>query len=238
VQPGFERRHLRSRYDVASIREDDWHTYSGLRTQAIIRHRLANAEIVPNRLLNAGSGAYDITTNKGGEVKVDLFTRPLVGHRFSVCASVIGLPFAAATFGCAICVGEVLGYCDPARAISEFGRVLAPRGLLICDFGSSLSFRHKFTKTFGRAADMIVDRYNGAPENIWVYNPAYIRELISNSGFLIQSETGTHCWSSIVRRLGLSPEKAVAFEKRMNCFPSPERIADIVTIVAARSRVV
>src|SRR6202035_4913925 len=130
-----------------------------------------------------------------------------------------------------ICVGEVLGYCDPATAISEFARVIAPSGILICDFGSSVSFRHRLTKSFGRAADLVVDRYNDAPEKIWIYNPEYIRGLMTDQGFMIKSQMGTHHWSAVGRRLGLSSEAAVMLERRFAWLPAPGSWADLITIV-------
>jgi SAM-dependent methyltransferase len=195
---------------------------------------LANASVAPKRLLNAGCGAYEIARDDLEEVGVDLFDSPLAGRRLSVCASVTELPFANSTFGCVVCVGEVLGYCDPSRAIAEFGRIVAPSGLLICDFGSSLSFRYRFSETFGRAADIIIDDYNGAPEKVWVYNPEYILTLLSDQGFVVRSQVGTHCWSSIARRFGFSSTRAVVFEKWMKSVPLPTRLADLVTIVAVR----
>jgi ubiquinone/menaquinone biosynthesis C-methylase UbiE len=107
------------------------------------------------------------------EISVDLFTTPLRSQKLSVCANIQVLPFKADTFGCVVCVGEVLAYCDPAQAISELARVLASSGLLICDFGSTTSARYAFTHLYGRAADIVTDHYNGSPEKIWVYSPQY-----------------------------------------------------------------
>lgn len=157
VPPGFQREDLQSRYDVKSIREDSWHSHSELSTQKLINLHLGKRQFAPGRLLNAGCGGHAINSSAFEEVRLDLFPSPLVGRSASVCASVTNLPFKSSVFGCVVCVGEVLGYCDPASAISEFARVLAPCGLLICDFSSSLSFRHRFTSSFARAADMITD---------------------------------------------------------------------------------
>jgi hypothetical protein len=109
-------------------------------------------------------------------------------------------------------VGEVLGYCDPVSAIQEFSRVLAPAGLLICDFGSSLSTKRRFTESFGRAADLIVDHYNGSPEQIWIYHPDYICAALESSGFKIKKVFGTHTWSALARRFGVSIGLAIKME--------------------------
>jgi SAM-dependent methyltransferase len=232
VPPGFHRKDLQQRYDVQYIREDSWHSHSELSTQEVINFYLDSRQLVPRRLLNAGCGGHAINSSAFEEVRLDLFSSPLVGRSASVCASIMGLPFKPSVFGCVICVGEVLGYCDPALAISEFARVLAPSGLLICDFSSSLSFRHRFTKSFARAADMITDRYNGAPEKIWIYNPEYIRALLNDHGFVVRSQKGTHLWSAVARRVALSPEVAVSIERRLSWLPAPPEWADLATIVA------
>jgi SAM-dependent methyltransferase len=237
VELGFRRSDLRPRYDVRSIREDDWHSYSELNTQNFIHECLSNAKLPSNRLLNAGCGGQTIALPGYEEIRTDLFLPPLVGRAASVCASVTALPFGSETFSCVICVGEVLGYCDPAAAIAEFARVLLPSGILICDFGSSISFRHRLTKSFGLAADMVIDRYNGAPEKIWIYNPEYICGLMSDLGFTIKSEIGTHYWSAVGRKFGLSSGAAVMLERRLAWLPAPRSWADLTTIAAVRAKV-
>ena len=53
-------------------------------------------------------------------------------------------------------MGEVIAYCDPVRVVKEFANVLAPGGLLVCDFQSSRSVRFARTPAFGRAADIVL----------------------------------------------------------------------------------
>ena len=143
-------------------------------------------------------------------------------------------PFAGSTFSIIVCVGEVLAYCDPAKAIREFARVIANSGRLICDFRSSRSLRYLRSKTFGRAADLIHDEYNGTPEPTWVYDPQYIRAILHLAGFRIRSEFGIHTWSNLARRLGSSTELALTFQRYLASMPFPVKWADLITIVADR----
>ena len=187
--------------------------------------------------LNAGAGSLlDWRRIAGREVSVDLFESPIRTRPFSICCSVERLPFSRSSFGAIVSVGEVLAYCDPAAAIEEFARVSAPSGILICDFASSRSVRYWMRPQYGRAADLIVDEYNGAPERTWVYDPReYIRTLLQSAGFEIKQAFGTHTWSSLARRIGVPP--AVAYcHCRSNLSPSSSsgRWADLVTIVAER----
>lgn len=235
MTPGFKRYELRNRYDVACIREDGWHAYSGERTDDILARHLPTGNSCSNWLLNAGSGVYEIGAAGWREISVDLFAAPIRERKHSVCTSVERLPFKENSMGAIVCVGEVLAYCDPAAAIGEFARVMVPSGLLICDFASSRSPRYWFKKPFGRAADLITDEYNGAPERTWVYDPKYIQSLLRAEGFVIDEVLGTHTWSALARRAGASQLLALRFQELLGRLPLPARLADLTTIVASRS---
>lgn len=232
--PGFERNFLKSRYDVRSIREDEWHLHTGERTAQIIAGALAEAPNECPRVLNAGSGCHQLQTCGWEQVAIDLFASPLTAHSRSVCATVENLPFPPECFGAVVCVGEVLGYCDPARALLEFARVLIPAGILICDFGSTRSGRYWFTRSHGLAADLISDQYNGSVERIWIYDPQYIKSMLNGRGFRIRAEIGIHVWSAAARRMGFSPSRSVLAEKFLSSFIEPNSWADVMTLVAQR----
>ncbi len=169
MRPGFQPRELAPRYDVERFSEDEWHSYSGEKTVRLLSEHLDAQKGTPRQLLNAGSGVYQLSIPGWTEISVDLFDAPIRGRRHSIRASVEDLPFEACTFGAVVCVGEVLGYCDPARAIAEFGRVVTPQGILICDFGTTRSFRYWFRKQHARAAELVTDQYKGTPEPIWIH---------------------------------------------------------------------
>src|SRR5437660_27771 len=92
---------------------------------------------------------------------------------------------------------------------------------------SSRSVRHWFTEAFGRAADIVVDEYNGAPEKTWIYDPRYIRTLLASSGFAITSTFGTHTWSALARRIGASAAIALKCQRLFGRMPLPAQWADI-----------
>ncbi len=236
MPPGFQRNQLKPRYDVPAIVEDSWHSYSEASTKKFVERCLSSQVIEPSRVLNAGCSSSSINVGSYNEVCLDLFHKPLVGRAGSVCGTVTRLPFGDSVFGCVVCVGEVLGYCDPAAAIDEFARVLAPSGALICDFSSTLSWRRRFTPSFRRSADLIIDQYNGAPERLWIYNPEYIRGLLKQSGFSIEAETGTHFWSALARRLSFSSEVAASIEQKLADMWKPQAWCDLITIFAVREK--
>ena len=235
MSPGFKPHELASRYNVESFREDEWHTYCGYKTSKIVADNLASCESHSRLLLNAGSGVYQIGVDGWAEVAVDLFDGPIRGRQNAIQASIENLPFESGKFGAVVCIGEVLGYCDPTKAIFEFSRVTAPSGMLICDFGNSRSFRYLFKKQYGHAADMVTDQYNGTPEPIWIYDYGYISSLLISAEFRIKRVSGIHTWSAMARRIGMSAQKATKIQRHLEWLALPTKWADITAIVAVRS---
>lgn len=170
------------------------------------------------------------------EVDLDLFETPLSGRPNAVCGNVHSLPFQANCFGAIVCVGEVLGYCDPATVLREFRRVLVPGGLLIADFGNSRGVGRLFSGAYGRPADLISDDYNGSPEATWVYDHRYIKRLLGEIGFEIRAQLGTHTWSALARLFGASPQSALRLEGQLDWAPFPSSWADLTTIAAELRR--
>ena len=232
--PGFEKANLTERYDVESMSEDEWHSYTSDRTVQLLKETF-HFHGTPPLCLNAGSGVYALRLNSWKEIPLDLFVKPVRRRHYAVCATVEALPFRVGSFGGVVCTGEVLAYCDPSAAIVEFARVLAPMGTLLCDFGNSRSFRYWLKPPFGRAADQVTDYYNGSPEKIWIYHPGYVESLLSSAGFSIQRKIGAHTWSALARRLGLSMACSVRLQRAMEWFSLPTGWSDVLTIIAVRT---
>ena len=228
---------MKARYDVRQIIEDDWHAYAGKRSQVILENylkRTAISEVSP-WLLNAGAGVYSLRHPGWEELAVDLFPAPISGRHNAICADIQKLPIASSVLGGIVCTGEVIGYCDPVTVVEEFARVLQPSGLLVIDFSSTKGFRHLFRSSFGRAADILKDEYNGSSERVWAYNPSYIRHLLTSGGFVVKASMGTHQMSSFLRRFGFSVRTALRWEERTRKWTNIDRFSDIITIVAIRS---
>ena len=232
---GFRKEQLRNRYDVGAFHEDSWHSYCGERTRKILSHVLSHSTVKSRSLLNAGSGVYRVDEPDWEEIRVDLFEAPLGNCGNAICASIEALPIAEKAIGAVVCVGEVLGYCDPQLAFSEFSRILERNGALVCDFGSSLSFRYSMRDCYAREADIVTDEYNGTLERVWVYNPSFVRRLLRSNGFSIRHEYGTHTWSALANRIGVSKTGATYFQRSMEWLKLPKRWADICTIVAEKT---
>jgi SAM-dependent methyltransferase len=236
-RPGFPRDELSPRYDVARIEEDEWHTYSDTITRTVLRECLRRLIFDDDDwVLNAGSGANGLKLARCHEISLDLFTAPIVARKYPVCGDVTRLPFGNGRFKAIVCVGEVLAYCDPSKAISEFARVIKPCGRLIFDFGSTRSWRHFGRASFGQAASLLHSEYNGVEERTWNYDPLYIHHLLGRFGFEVHSTYGAHVWSTLARRLGVGVRAALAIERRVAPRFSARSFSDTITVVADRSK--
>jgi ubiquinone/menaquinone biosynthesis C-methylase UbiE len=170
-------------------------------------------------------------------MSVDLFETPLRGRPDAICGNIESLPFESGSFGAIVCVGEVLGYCDPRHALQEFGRVAVSGASLVCDFGSTLSARYAFTRTYGRTADIASDEYNGTEERVWVYHPEYIKSIIEQAGFRVLKDLGTHSLCAIACRLGFRQTAVGAAAAALRWLPQPRRFSDVRTIVSVRNAI-
>jgi SAM-dependent methyltransferase len=231
--PGFAPKELQPRYDKPFLNEDEWHVFGDRKKDCVLSRNLARPR-GSHWLLNAGCGVHERGAPGWTDLSVDLFIEPIRRHRLPVCASVEQLPFASSTIGAVVCVGEVLGYCDPARTLTEFARVLEPGGLLICDFGSTRSYRYVLSNVNGRAAQMVSVQYNSSPERIWIYDPDYIISLLDSVGFSIREVEGIYQWSALAQRCGVSARTSLQLERLMSWWPLPHRRADLIVVVAGR----
>ena len=229
---GFHRHEIAPRYDIQTIHEDPWHQHSTDITYNFLRKwKPESQDARESWVLNAGSGIYRLKWEGWREVVADLFAAPLHDHLLAVCCDIQQMPFKTSAFHAVVCVGEVLSYCSPSKAISEMRRVLKPGGTLFLDYSSSIGARHWFRESYGRAAHKVTVPYNLKPEQVWVYNPQYIAALLHDNDFTIRSVLGIHGWSSLCERLHVPIPIGVRIEVPLSRF-APLRLADTVIVVA------
>jgi SAM-dependent methyltransferase len=234
-QRELTRRDIADRYDVTDIREDAWHSYADAERSRLIKTNLADNRITPRLMLNAGAGVHSLKLPGWQEIRLDLFRGPLRGDPHSVCGTILNLPFSDFTFGAVVCVGEVLGYCDPAQAVPELSRVLAIGGLLILDFASTRSPRFWLSSTYGRAADIITVDYNGCPERVWAYDPSYVKTLVRKAGLSIIFDRRIMGWAAAIKRIGLRVGAALYVDAKFNRLIGTVALGDLSVICARRS---
>ena len=146
----------------------------GLSDEEIMRERILAAR--PRRLLDVGSGLGDLCVwakaRLGGEVvavdtsprMVELAARAGVT---AVLADMRELPFADASFDCAVASSVLYHVPDPETAIAESARVLSAHGLLLASTGSDdeeerrLAWESLFHEEIPVAPPLSFSRENG-----------------------------------------------------------------------------
>src|SRR6185295_11334430 len=96
----------------------------------------------------------------------------------SVVASMGALPLAENSVDVVICGGNLLNRFDVGLAISEFARVVSPRGYLAVEFDSSFSVKLLGEKTFGKSVGLSVAAGSGPYSRYAVYDRTYITNLL------------------------------------------------------------
>jgi 2-polyprenyl-3-methyl-5-hydroxy-6-metoxy-1,4-benzoquinol methylase len=121
------------RFDAAMNRYD-------LETRlGIVFDELLDADLAGKRLLDAGSGTgwfsaeacrrgADVTSLDVGERLLAEVAKKCASRR--VVGDVLALPFGDASFDAVVCTEVIEHTVEPARAIAELARVLAPGGVL------------------------------------------------------------------------------------------------------------
>jgi SAM-dependent methyltransferase len=197
---GIDLREVRKNYDQRDKiwdPDDLWHMAASKRYDREIRKFLASYGHDGNIVINIGSG--DKKFDSGAFlVNIDLSTRFLGGHSNPVCASAGSVPLKDASSDAVLCVGSVINYCNASEVLSEIRRILRPGGRALIEFESSESFEYYGTDKFGQAATIVVTKYDGGPERIWLYKPAYLRNILNEVGLTVVRTGYLHVLSAIV----------------------------------------
>lgn len=177
---------------------DAWHEYSQKIIESTTREWFEQFSEKPvNRILNAGSGgrAYGIDQRM---THLDLFESNLGNVEERLVANIADIPSENRSFDVAICVGSVLNYADPVRAIRELERVLRSGGVLILEYERSGSFEHLMAAKGGRSCVRVLTFYGDSTTHLWVYSDGFIDGLLSVSGFCCLAQRRFHALSSVV----------------------------------------
>lgn len=188
----IERYRSISRYSLT----DEWHEYTASRIRHELSRRWSRLRTQPGHaILNAGAGNSDLGVCPPWTLNLDISEAGVALLPNPIVATIEQIPLPNESVDTIVCVGSVLDYCDAAAAISEFSRILKSGGNLILEFESSRAADLFSQKAFGRSAAIAETFYGNEPEVLWVYNPRYIRSLLSAAQLEIMETIPIHIGS-------------------------------------------
>lgn len=211
--PRLELLAVRARYDDPTFFSavDPWHRYTAAEIRREIARRWASLHTGADWIiLNAGAGGNDLGLDPPSTINLDISPSRISSMLNPIVASVEALPLSDGSIDTLICVGSVINYCDAAAAISEFGRVVRPGGVVVLEFESSYSAELITQKTYGRSSAVAETFYANQEEVVWVYSPSHIRNLLKAAGLVVFRNVPIHILSPWVLLLSRSQRMATS----------------------------
>lgn len=191
--------------------DDRWHRLTRERIEAFIRTELPKTGRKSIRILNAGSGGNAYGLEGDNHVHVDIAERHLNQVPNKIVANIENIPVDSSGFDVCICVGSVLNYCDAAKTLQEFSRILRTGGILILEYEKSRSFDFLFRPWFNQQSALAETFYGPSKETLWVYSEGYINQLLTTNKFRIINSKRFHILSPLILRVTGSATFASSF---------------------------
>lgn len=198
-------------HDQRAEPTDAWHKYA----QAVIDSRTRDwfhrlGEWRGSRILNAGSAGHNHGLS-AAMTHLDLFESQLHDVEARLVADIGNIPLPTNSFDVVICVGSVINYADPVRAIGEIARVLRIGGLLILEYERSASFEYLWPRKASGACVRVKSFYGSFETYLWVYGDGFVNGLLAASGFRLLAERRFHALSTVALAITKSPRIATWF---------------------------
>ena len=215
---------------------DNWSTHTKRSIGEFVRAIVPDSE---GLLLNAGSGGNDYGLSRRMTcVNLDISLRQCRTLRLPVLGDVEHIPFADDLFDVTVCVGAVINYVQPEKAISELTRVTKPGGLILVDFESSYSAEIMFAPQWRKPLTVIERMYVDHMDKTFLYSPKHIREIFEHVGGRVIATRGYHIVSAMWERIfreALIPRAAYSVDRLASRIPGVRALASSV-LFACRKR--
>ncbi len=215
---------------------DIWSTYTKHSIGAFVR------EMVPPQnglILNAGCGNNDYgISDRGPCVNLDISQRQCRGLPSAVVGDIEHIPFSDGLFNVTLCVGAVLNYVRPERAIPELVRVTKPGGLIVVDFENSFSAEIMFLQPWGKRRSVIERLYVDHMDKTFLYSPDYIREIFEQSRSTVLARRGYHIATAMWERIftkALIPRAAYSIDRFASRVPGIRALASSVLFACRKA---
>lgn len=215
---------------------DNWSTHTKRSIGEFVR------AVVPTRaglLLNAGAGGNDYGLSEQMTcINLDISLRQCRTLKLPVLGDVEHMPFADGLFDVTLCVGAVINYVHPEKAIPELVRVTRPGGLILVDFESSYSAEIMFAPQWRKPLTVIERMYIDHMDKTFLYSPRHIREIFEHTGSCVIAMRGYHIasamWERIFRK-ALIPRAAYSIDRLASRVPGVRSLASSVLFACRKA---
>jgi SAM-dependent methyltransferase len=215
---------------------DIWSTYTKRSIGAFVR------EVVPptdGLIFNAGCGGNDYgLSGRGPCVNLDISLRQCRGLPAAVVGDVEHIPFPDDLFDLTLCVGAVLNYVQPEKAIPELVRVTKPGGLIVVDFESSYSAEIMFSEQWAKRRSVIERMYVDHMDKTYLFSPGHIREIFEQSRSTVLATRGYHIATAMWERVftkALIPRAAYSIDRLASRVPGIRALASSVLFACRKA---
>lgn len=190
-------------FDLHTIwdESDKWHFYTHHKIRDFIKaisdDFLKDKKIV---ILNAGSGGEEYNLIDHEHIHVDIVDTK-IKHKARFIVSNIETISLEDQVDMVLCVGSVLNYTDPVRAIKKFENLLKHGGYLLIEFEKSSSLEFIFHPSFNMQVAMVDTFYGNNIERVKVFSERYIDSILAFNKFLKLRIERFHIFSPLIFRL-------------------------------------
>jgi len=216
---------------------DNWSTHTKQSIAEFVR------EVVPamdGLILNAGCGGNDYgLTDRGTCVNLDISLRQCRTLALPVLGDVEQIPFPDNLFDVTVCVGAVINYVQPQKAIPELARVTKPGGLILVDFESSYSGEIMFSRYWRKPLTVIERMYIDHMDKTYLFSPDHIREIFEQAKSTVIAIRGYHIATAIWERIfkkALIPRAAYSIDRYASRVPGVRALASSVLFACQKAQ--
>ncbi|HTV26954.1 MAG TPA: methyltransferase domain-containing protein [Xanthobacteraceae bacterium] len=213
---------------------DRWNSYKRQRIDQFARLYAATSIQAAASVLDAGCGNLGYDWLAQIAIRLDRFPKQVARLPNAIIGDVETLPFKNEVFDFVVCVASVLNYVSAAEAISEIARVTRHGGGLLLHFETSSSLEYLWRPQWRSLVARIQTVNSGREDEIWIYHPRYIANLLRGAGYKIIRYQGFHIASALGLRFGWSQQRAAALSLLDPIFLPLSRFSDDIILLAER----
>lgn len=215
---------------------DNWSQHTKRSIGEFVREFVPVAE---GLVLNAGCGGNEY--GLAGQVtcvNLDISMRQCRTLKLPVLGDVEHIPFPDNLFDVTVCVGAVINYVRPDKAIPELARVTKPGGLILVDFESSYSAEIMFSQYWRKPLTVIERIYVDHMDMTYLFSPDHIRGLFEQAKSTVIATRGYHIATAMWERVfteALIPRAAFSIDRLASRVPGVRALASSVLFACRKA---